>query len=163
MTQHSSEGIRELARLIHGVKFAMLTVQTAQGHLHAHPMTTQEVEFDGDLWFIGGKDTAQVSHMRLHPQVNVSYARPDRGVYVSVNGTAELVEDRAKLDDLWSDLYQAYFPQGKDDPNIQLIRISANGAEYWEGEGKVRSLIELAKGMITGEEAHPGKNETVNL
>ncbi|GGR84145.1 pyridoxamine 5'-phosphate oxidase family protein [Deinococcus sedimenti] len=163
MTQQSNEGVQELSKLIHGVKFAMLTVQNADGHLHAHPMTTQEVEFDGDIWFIGGKDTAQVAAMRQHPQVNVSYSRPDKGVYVSVNGTAELVEDREKLDALWSDMYKAYFPEGKEDPNIQLIRISANGAEYWEGEGKVRSLIEIARGMIKGEEAHPGKNETVNL
>ncbi len=163
MTQNSSDGIKELAKLIHGVKFAMLTVQTPEGHLHSHPMTTQDVEFDGDIWFIGGKDTAQVSAMRSHPQVNVSYARPDKGVYVSVNGTAELVEDRAKLDELWSDMYKAYFPEGKEDPNIQLIRISAHGAEYWESEGKVRSLIALARGLVKGEEAHQGKNETINL
>ena len=163
MTQNSTDGIKELAKLIHGVKFAMLTVLTPEGHLHAHPMTTQDVEFDGDIWFIGSKDTNQVKAMQSHPQVNVSYAHPDRGVYVSVNGTAELVEDRAKLDELWSDAYKAYFPQGKEDPNIQLIHIAAHGAEYWESEGKVHSLIALARGLVKGEEAHQSKNETVKL
>ncbi|MFC3603744.1 pyridoxamine 5'-phosphate oxidase family protein [Deinococcus soli (ex Cha et al. 2016)] len=162
-THPTSENIKKLSDLIKGVKFAMLTVQTAEGHLHAHPMTTQEVEFDGDIWFIGGKDTEQVAAMRAHPQVNVSYARPDKGVYVSVNGEANLVEDRAKLDELWSDMYKAYFPQGKEDPNIQLIHIAANGAEYWESDGKVRSLIQIARGLVTGEHAHQGENETVKL
>ncbi|WP_155297671.1 pyridoxamine 5'-phosphate oxidase family protein [Deinococcus kurensis] len=163
MTQTNTDSVKKIASLINGVKFAMLTVQTEKGHLHGHPMTTQDVEFDGDIWFIGGKDTAQVAAMRLHPQVNVSYSHPDKGVYVSVNGTAQLVEDRAKLDELWSDFYKAYFPQGKEDPNIQLIHIAANGAEYWESDGKVRSLISLAKGLIKGEQPHQGENETIKL
>ncbi len=161
--QTATAAVQKIAELIKGVKFAMLTVQTEAGHLHAHPMTTQDVEFDGDIWFIGGKDTAQVADMRARPQVNVSYARPDKGVYVSVNGTAQLVDDRTKLDELWSDFYKAYFPQGKEDPNIQLIHVSAGGAEYWESDGKVRSLIGLAKGLIKGEQPHMGENETVNL
>lgn len=49
MTQQHSDDVKKLSDLIKGVKFAMLTVQTAEGHLHAHPMTTQEVEFDGDI------------------------------------------------------------------------------------------------------------------
>ena len=166
MTQSDTartDSIKTLAAMIKEVHFAMLTVQTADGHLHAHPMTTQQVEFDGDIWFIGGKDTEQVQNMAARPQVNVSYSSPDKGVYVSVNGTAQLVENRAKLDELWSDFYQTYFPQGKEDPNIQLIHIAANGAEYWESDGKVRSLIQIARGLVTGEHAHQGENETIKL
>ena len=157
-----TDSIKTLAAMIKEVHFAMLTVQTADGHLHAHPMTTQQVEFDGDIWFIGGKDTEQVRDMAARPQVNVSYSNPDKGVYVSVNGTAQLVENRAKLDELWSDFYQTYFPQGKEDPNIQLIQIHANGAEYWEGNGKIRSLLAFAKGLVGGK-PDMGENETVRL
>ncbi|UBV43831.1 pyridoxamine 5'-phosphate oxidase family protein [Deinococcus taeanensis] len=163
MTQSHEDSVRKIGQIIKGVKFAMLTVITDDGHLHAHPMTTQQFEFDGDLWFIGGRDTGQVAAMRARPQVNVSYSQPDKGLYVSVNGTAQLVEDRAKLDELWSDFYKAYFPEGKDDPNVQLIRIEAHGAEYWESDGKVRNLIQLARGLVTGQHAHQGENETVKL
>ncbi|MBZ9711795.1 pyridoxamine 5'-phosphate oxidase family protein [Deinococcus multiflagellatus] len=157
------EALTKIGAMIKDVKFAMLTVQSENGHLKAHPMTTQDVEFDGDLWFLGGKDTEQVRNMAARPQVNVSYSKPDKGIYVSLQGTATLVEDRAKLDELWNEMYKAYFPEGKDDPNIQLIRIEAHGAEYWESDGKIRSLLGLAKGLLTGTQAKQGENERVSL
>ncbi|WP_309572271.1 pyridoxamine 5'-phosphate oxidase family protein [Deinococcus sp.] len=157
------DSVKKIAAIIKDVKFAMLTTVTDEGHLHARPMTTQQTEFDGDVWFIGGKDTESVHDMHARPQVNLSYSKPGDGEYVSVNGTAELVEDRAKLDELWSDFYKAYFEGGKEDPNIQLIKINAHGAEFWEGDGKVRTLFALAKGALTGEQAHMGTNETFKL
>ncbi|WP_034383418.1 pyridoxamine 5'-phosphate oxidase family protein [Deinococcus sp. YIM 77859] len=169
MTQHTEhptreEAIKTLAGLIKDVKFAMLTVTTAEGHLKAHPMTTQQTEFDGDIWFIGGKDTEQVQCMAARPQVNVSYSDPGKNNYVSVSGVAELVEDRAKLEELWSDLYKAYFPQGIDDPNIQLIKVSAQGAEYWEGSGRMKALFQMARAAVTGKPATDmGDNATVKL
>lgn len=157
------EAIKVMAGIVKDVKFAMLTTTTAEGHLHARPMTTQQKEYDGDLWFIGAKDTEAVADMKARPQVNVSFSDPGKGTYLSVNGTAELVEDRTKLDELWSDFYKAYFPQGKEDPNIQLIKINAQGAEFWEGDGKVKSLFQMAKGLIKGEQPDLGKNDTVKL
>lgn len=157
------EAIQIMAKIIKDVKFAMITTTTAEGHLHARPMTTQQKEYDGDLWFIGAKDSEGVQDMKARPQVNVSFSNPDKQTYLSMTGTAELVEDRAKLDELWSDFYKVYFEGGKEDPNIQLIKINAHGAEFWEGDGKVRSLIQLAKGMITGQQADMGKNDTVKL
>lgn len=155
--------IQKIASIIKDVRFAMLTVVTDQGHLHAHPMTTQQTEFDGDVWFIGSRSSQQVKDLRARPQVNVSYAQPDKGIYVSLNGTAELVEDAAKLTELWSDMYKAYFPEGQSDPDIQLIKISAHGGEYWESDGKLRTLFQMAKSAVTGQAEKTGDNDTVKL
>lgn len=160
------EAVKTVAGLIKDIKFAMLVTTTADGHLHARPMTTQQTEFDGDVWFIGAKDSEAVADMRARPQVNVSYADTGSSNYVSIHGTAELVEDRAKLDELWSDMYNMYFEGGKEDPNIQLIKINAGGAEFWESGGKIRTLFALAKNLLPGQQAESGdlgKNETVKL
>lgn len=164
MSETSREdAIKKMAGIVRDVKFAMLTVINEEGHLHAHPMTTQQTEFDGDVWFIGSRSSHQVSHMRARPQVNVSYSDPKKGVYVSINGTAELVENRAKLDELWSDFYKAYFAGGKEDPDVQLIKIHAHGAEYWESDGKIQQLFKMAKSAVTGQTGPTGKNETIAL
>lgn len=167
MSDHKQEGtqdgLKTLASLIGDVRFAMLTTLTAEGHLHSRPLTTQQTEFDGDVWFIVARDGEAVADIQARPQVNVSYAHPGKGAYVSLSGQAELVDDPAKLDELWSDAYKAFFPQGKADPNLQLIKIHARGAEYWEGDGKVRTLLELAKGLITGQQADLGEHDTVKL
>jgi general stress protein 26 len=157
------DSIKEIARIIADIKFALLTTTNAEGHLHARPMTTQQAEFGGDLWFIGARDSGSVADIRLHPRVNVSYADTGKGSYVSVSGVGELVEDRAKLEELWSDFYKAYFQGGIDDPNVQLIKVEATGAEFWESEGKVKSYFQMARAAVTGKTADMGKNETVKL
>ena len=160
------EAVATVAKLVKDIKFAMLVTVTEAGHLHARPMTTQQQEFDGDVWFIGSRSSEAAADIRHNPQVNVSYADPGSSNYVSINGMAELVEDRAKLDELWSDMYNMYFEGGKEDPDVQLIKISANGAEYWESGGKLRTLFQLAKNFVPGQKAEAGdlgKNETVKL
>jgi len=158
------ETIKAMAAVIKEVKFAMLTVITDEGHLQAHPMTTQQAEFDGDVWFLGGKDTKQVQCMAARPQVNVSYSDPEKGHYVSIGGEAQLVEDRAKLEELWSDAYKAYFPGGIDDPTVQLIKIEAHGAEYWGSDGKLKNMFQLARAAVTGKPATDlGTNETIKF
>ena len=158
------ESLQEIGKIIKGVHFAMLTTENAQGHLHSRPMTTQEADFSGDIWFIGGKDSGSVADIRANERVNVSYSQPDKNNYVSISGVAQLPTDRAKLEELWSDAYKAYFPGGIDDPNVQLIRVDASGAEFWEGSGKVKTMYQMARAAVTGKPADDlGKNATVKL
>ncbi|WP_161881099.1 pyridoxamine 5'-phosphate oxidase family protein [Deinococcus alpinitundrae] len=156
------EGVQTIAKLIKGIKFAMMTFTTEAGHLHSQPMTTQEQEFDGDVWFIGSKESDLVHSLAKKAQVNLSYSESGKG-YVSLYGDAELIEDAAKLDELWSDFYKAYFPQGKTDPNIQLIKVEAKGAHYWESDGKLQGLFQMAKAAVTGSQPNHGDSDSVKL
>ena len=155
--------ITKIAELTRGIKFAMVTFVNHEGHLHAAPMTTQDEDFNGTVWFIGSKDSDLVRSIPGNAQVNLGYSDTAGHNYVSINGTAELVNDKAKLDELWSDGYNAFFEQGKEDPNVQLIKVVGNGAQYWEGSGRVVSMIKMAKAAITGDTAKLGETEGVKL
>ncbi|RYY79420.1 MAG: general stress protein [Moraxellaceae bacterium] len=155
--------ITKIAELTRGIKFAMVTFVNHEGHLHAAPMTTQDEDFNGTVWFIGSKDSDLVRSIPGNAQVNLGYSDTAGHNYVSINGTAELVNDKAKLDELWSDGYNAFFEQGKEDPKIQLIKVVGNGAQYWEGSGRVVSMIKMAKAAITGDTAKLGETEGVKL
>ena len=157
-----AEAIQQVAKLVDGIKFCMLTTQTDEGHLHSRPITTQEREFDGDLWFVGGKDSEWVHDISQREQVNVAYAKPGEQHYVSITGRGVLVEDRAKLEELWSEAMNVYF-DGINDPNIQLVKIEAHGAEFWASEGKAATLFQMAKSVVSGDEPDIGTNQTVSL
>ena len=157
------EGVKHIAEITKDIKFALLTTVNAEGHLHSRPMTTQETEFDGDVWFIGSKDSGSVADIRRSAQVNVSYADTGKNTYLSISGRALLIDDRSKLEELWSDGYKAYFEGGIEDPDIQLIRIDSQGAEYWES-GRTRNLLQMAAATVTGKTSNDhGTNETVKL
>lgn len=159
-----SDHIRKLAELIEGVDIAMLTTVTVDGRLVSRPMGTQEVEFDGDLWFATRADSGNVAEIQANPQVNVAYANPSKGVYVSVSGTAKVVDDRAKIGQLWSPAMKVFFPEGKDDPQIRLIHVDAATAEYWDAPGTTAGkALYFAAAAFTGDPGARTGNARVDL
>ena len=160
----TEEAIQKLGALIKDVKFAMLTTQTQDGHLHSRPMATQQLEFDGDLWFLTSISSSKIDEVQQHHAVNLAYADASDDKYVSVAGTAEILRDRAKLDELWSPFHTAWFPKGKEDPDIALIRVTVESAEYWNvPESKMVQVIGFAKAALTGKRYHPGEHGEVDL
>lgn len=152
MAEHqNNDNIKKLRELIKDIKYAMLTTTEDDGTLRSRPMATQQSEFDGDLWFFTSADAPKVHEVEHHQQVNVSYAEPDQQKYVSVSGTAQLVRDRSKIEELWNPLFKAWFTQGLDDPNLALLKVSVDKAEYWDSpSSKVVRLVGFLKSIATG-------------
>lgn len=156
MNQKELETVRDL---IKDIDTAMLTTVTEEG-LVSRPMKTQEVEFDGDLWFFTKKETNKYDEILHNQEVNVSYAGKS---YVSIRGRAEIVEDLAKKKELWGFAYDKIMQTTYDDPNIVLIKIKTEAAEYWETGSFTKRIAFMLK-RITGRDAESADvNETVNL
>ncbi|OWR30766.1 general stress protein [Saccharibacillus sp. O23] len=156
------QAVETVRDLIKDVETAMLTTVSENG-LVSRPMKTQHIEFDGDLWFLTKKDTAKYDELLKDPRVNVAYAGKS---YVSVSGTAEFVEDDARKKVLWNKLYEKILDTPYDDPNLVLIRVHAETAEYWESGSAVKMITHLLKkavGKGSDPKSEPGLNETVDL
>jgi general stress protein 26 len=125
--------LKKLRDLIKNIEFCMLTTIDDDGSLRSRPMSTnRQVEANGDLWFFIYASSHKVAEVNRHHQVNVSFSAPDRQCYVSLSGTAELVQDRAKIQELWLPELKAWFPQELDEPDIALLKVTASKAEYWD-------------------------------
>ena len=149
---------------IKDVRIAMMTTVETDDTLRSRPMYLQQAEFDGDLWFFTRDDSGKVEEILHNKQVNLSFADPSDNLYVSVSGKAQITDDRAKEEDLWNPMLKAWFPDGLDDPHLTLIRVSADQAEYWDSpNNKMVQLYGFVKAVVTGESAHPGENEKINL
>lgn len=162
--QDRTANIEKLSELINDVQIAMLTTVAPSGHLVSRPLGTQEVEFDGDLWFATECDSGKAAEIEANPHVNVAYAAPSKDVYVSVAGRASLVRDRAKIDALWSPRMQSNVQIGKDDPNLCLIRVEADSAEYWDGHGRrLGQVLNLFLSAVTDQPGSLQENERIDL
>ena len=140
----------KLIELMDGMYIAMFTTLSEDGTLQSVPMARQEVEPSGELWFISARDTKHVSDIAARPRVGLTFSSSD--AWVSIHGTATVVDDKAKLEELWNTFAEAWLPGGPDDPNATLIRVDAEGGEYWDTPGgKVASLLSFAKTKLTGE------------
>ncbi|SMF60953.1 General stress protein 26 [Paenibacillus barengoltzii] len=161
VTNHQTahqEAVETVRKLIKGIEIAMLTTVTKEG-LVSRPMKTQEVEFDGDLWFLTKEETDKYSQLKDHPHVNVSYVGDS---YVSVRGTAEVVNDREKIKQFWNAAYAKFLHTTSDDPNLVLIKVKAEAAEYWE-TGNLVKVIKRMFSQLTGKETEAELNKTVKL
>ncbi|MBF2008464.1 pyridoxamine 5'-phosphate oxidase family protein [Chlorogloeopsis sp. ULAP01] len=162
---NNSENLKKLRDLIKDIDYAMLTTVNEDGTLHSRPMATnREVEFDGDVWFFTYASSYKVVEINRNHQVNVSYAAPNKQCYVSLSGTAELVRDRQKLEEMWQPQLKAWFPKGLDEPDIALLKVNVEKAEYWDSPSSiVANTISLVKGAMTGKPADVSKHEKLEL
>jgi general stress protein 26 len=164
--QEATTALEQLREKIKGIRVAMLTTIEEDGSLHSRPMATQEAEHDGDLWFFTAAGSTKAGEIERDRRVNLSYADPDDQRYVSVSGTARLVRDQAKARELWNPLLKAWFPKGVDDPELALLRVQVEKAEYWDSpSSKMVQLAGLLKAVTTGKRYEPsaGENEKIEL
>jgi general stress protein 26 len=147
----------ELYRLIEGIEIAMFTTRRADGRLVSRPMATQARSPGADLWFVTDKSTDKLDELRADPQVNVAYYNMKSREYVSVSGTARVVDDRDRIRELYRPDWKAWFPGDDqksgtpDDPRITLIAVEASTAVYLKvDKPKPVVLFEVVKGMVTG-------------
>lgn len=153
-----------LKGIIKDAKVAMLVTHSKDNRLVARPMQLQEVEFDGDLWFLTLKDTDKYEEIKTDDNVNVVIA--DKS-YASISGTAEIIDDLEKKKEFWSKTYEVMFDlEDYTDPRITLIKIRTETAEYWDTGSTVKSVYNFVKKVVGKEEpVEPGKstNETLDL
>lgn len=164
MENTENKELEKLVELIKDIKTAMFTTAEIDGTLRSRPMRTQQVKSDGILWFFTGEDSRKTHEIKQDKHVNVSYMDDASNTYVSVSGKAKTVKDKTKIDELWHEPLKAWFPEGKDDPNIALIKVTISQAEYWDTPSSTLvHLYGMAKAALTGEPAHPGENKKINL
>jgi general stress protein 26 len=163
-TTETSDEVKKIAEIIKSIKFAMLTTASEDGSLRSRPMATQQVEFDGDLWFFTREDSGKVSEAEQRHEVNVSFADPDKGKYVSTSGEAEIVKDREKMKELWKPIFKTFFPQGLEDPELALLKVNVRQAEYWDSAStSIGRAIDFAKAYIKKDASELGEHAKVAL
>ncbi|MDT5271877.1 MAG: hypothetical protein QOH49_4063 [Acidobacteriota bacterium] len=163
MTQHDKVG--KLREIVKALDICMLTTVDEQGDLHSRPMSNnREVEFGGDLWFFTYGSSHKVDEVGRVPKVNASFADIDHQLYASLTGRAEVVRDRAKIEELWKPELRAWFPDGVDTPDIALLKVTVERAEYWDGsQSFVAHAVSLVSSLVTGKPAQLGENEKLEL
>jgi general stress protein 26 len=152
MSQNQPEEHREHLRdLIRDFDTAMLTSHSLGGHIRSRPMHVAEFEEGGSLWFVSDEQSGKVDELTRDGRVAVVMQGGRR--YVSISGTARVVDDRARLSALWKKTWNAWFPDGPTSPGVRLIEVRPEVAEYWDASGTagLKYALGAVKAMMSGE------------
>lgn len=157
------EDLIKLAEAIKDIKMTMLTTVGDDGCLISRPMATLRIDedkFDGKIYFFTDKSSPKVLNISSDQNVNLAYAEPGKQKYISVAGTAGLVQDKALMASLWTPAMKAWFPEGLLDPNLGLICVEVVTAELWDSPpSKVVQLVGIAKALATGQRYNGEKHQ----
>ncbi|KTT57619.1 pyridoxamine 5'-phosphate oxidase [Pseudomonas oryzihabitans] len=130
--------LHDLSKAMRDLDFCMLT--TGSGRLTSRPMSNNgDVEYDGDSWFYAYEDSAKIRDIEQDPAVGLTFTEGKSllgkpGLFVAIEGRAELIRDKAQFEAHWTKSLELWFPQGTDTPGMILIKVRAERIRYWDGE-----------------------------
>ena len=159
-----TEAREKVFEMIKDIRVALLVTYDNDKRLAARPMSAQGKDNQGNLWFFTAKDSPKITEITANPNVLLSYSEPSDQNYVSLSGTAEIIDDQAKINEYWTEAAATWFPKGKTDPNICLIKIIPERAEYWDvPSSAIVYAYGYAKAKLTGQEPEIGDNRKVKM
>ncbi|WP_108519552.1 pyridoxamine 5'-phosphate oxidase family protein [Bradyrhizobium algeriense] len=135
---------------------ALLITIEEDGALQARPMGCLQKQFDGTLWFITFRHSSKLRQIRDDDHVLVAYVKPEKYEYVAISGRAKIVEDKQKLEELWFEGLRVWFPKGPDDPELALLAIEVEKADYWADPASIVTYaFAYVRTRLTGKSPSP--------
>jgi general stress protein 26 len=148
----SGEAIAKLKDLVEDIDICLFCTNLKTGDgATTRPMSTQEVDDEGNMWFFSDINSDKNREIKNDKRVQLFYSHPGKSSYVVVNGEAEVIIDREKTEEIWSPMVKAWFKEGKDDPNISILKVTPTSAYYWDMEGnRMINFFKMIASVATG-------------
>lgn len=131
--------IKKLHDIVSANSICLFATSPVSFPLHTRPMNTQYADQNGSLWFFSNKNSVKNEDIRLDSRVQLFYVDPAIGQYVSIYGNAQILFDREKIEEFWSEYALNWF-MGKDDPQISLIKVSPENILNWDANHKKMAI-----------------------
>ena len=158
------EAIEKMQELVKSADICLFTTALSKLPLSTRPMSTQEVDDDGSLWFFSGKSSNKNEDIQKDNRVQLFYYNKGSSEYLSVYGEAMIVDDRKEVERLWSPMVKTWFTEGKDDPDLKLIKVKPLEAYYWDTKhNKMIAGLKILTGSIVGKTMDDGVEGKMQL
>ncbi len=145
------DAVKKIKDLSESAKVCMFCTELDKIPLNSRPMSLQETDDEGNLWFISSDTSNKNFEIKEDNRVQLFFMNNSDYQYLSVYGTATIYKDRSTIEDKWSPMAKAWFEDGKDDPNVSIIRVTPQDTYYWDTKvGKLVSLFTFVASAITG-------------
>ena len=160
-----NEGVEKLKELVKAINICLFSTNLKNNDgATFRPMSVQEVDADGNIWFFSGIGSEKNLEIQKDNLVQLVFSDSNKSCYMIVNGVAEIVIDHQKIEELWSPATKIWFEGGKDDPNISLIKVKTQTAFYWDTEGnKMINFFKFIASLATGSNLVKGVKGSIKV
>jgi len=159
----NAEAKKKIKELAESIDYTMMATALKSEPFHVIPMSTKEVDEAGNIWFLSNATSEHNQNIEREMKAQLIYADKDNFEFLSIYGKASISTDRNRIKELYGKADDAWF-DGVDDPNITAIIIEPEDAHYWDTKnGKIISLLKMAKGAITGNDPDLGEEGDLKI
>ena len=163
-TIHQEEDVKKFKELIEYVDVCMFTTLDDDYKLHSRPMSTAQVDEEGNAWFFTNEFSEKINEISRDNAVNLIYSDPAKNIYVNVKGTCTMIIDRKKMEELWTPVLKAWFPDGLDDPKLCLVKVVTEDAYFWNNKAsKMTAYFNMLAAIEKGEKYEEGESGKLQL
>ena len=157
--------LTRIAEHMAAIDIAMVSTIGEGGSIVSRPLSTQHAALDaGVVRFFTSRRSEKVAELARDPRINLAYASKDRNVFLSVAGRAATNDDPSVKNALWNDALKAFFPNGKDDPDLTVLEVRIASIEAWEGPSSwLGKAVGFLIARVTGDESALGEQTRVVL
>ncbi|MGY0392846.1 pyridoxamine 5'-phosphate oxidase family protein [Bizionia sp. KMM 8389] len=156
-------GLDKMRDLLETPKTVMLATQLEKIPFSVCPMSLQQMDDQGDLWFFTSKSSSHFADIEKDNRVQIIYSDDSKKRYISIHGNATHIIDANKVDELWSPVLNTWF-NGKGDENLALLNVNMENAYYWDSQqSKLVSFFKIVEGTITENTPDLGNKGHINL
>jgi general stress protein 26 len=158
------DAVNKIKELVKSEQMCLFTTRLSTVPLSTRPMSAMETDTEGNIWFFSAKSSDKNEHILADPRVQLFFSNSSNYEFLSVYGTATITEDREKIDKYWTPMIKAWFQNGKDDPEISLIKVTPKEAYYWDTKNnKAISMLKIFTSVVTGKTMDDGVEGTLKL
>ena len=159
-----NEAIAKIQNLAKDINIGMFCTDLDQQPFSTRPMAVREVDDEGNLWFISSASSHKNAEIKEDESVQLIFSKPSSSQFLSLYGKASIFRDREKIKDLWTPIANAWFEEGKDDPNVTVLKVSPSTAYYWDTpNGKMITLLKVATAAVTGNTMDTGEQGKLEI
>ena len=152
------DAIAKVQHLAKDINICMFCTDLDKQPFSTRPMAVREVDDEGNLWFISSASSHKNEEIKEDENVQLIFAKPASTEYMSVYGKASIFRDQQKIKDLWTPIANAWFDEGKNDPDVTVLKVTPSEAYYWDTpNGKVVTLLKIATAAVTGKTMDTGE------
>lgn len=159
----SQEAIKKFKKLVDEIHICMF-ITSPDDEQSSRPMATIKADDDGTLWFYTHRSSGKTSEIENDHDVHLVYSHPGKDSYMDVWAKGSIVEDRDKIKELWNPIVKAWFPNGVDDPDLCLLKVSPYACYYWDSEsGKMVEFLKILASAVTGKRLAEGAEGSLDV
>lgn len=85
-------------------------------------MAVQEVDDQGNFWFLSASDSNKNQELQADDQVQPLFQGSAHSDFLRIVGKATISTDKARIHELRNPILKAWFTEGVDDPRITIIQ-----------------------------------------